>query len=68
MGENLVVTLAPSFLIESSSFLQVTRTTIKSRLSSKFSQIRSWTTEITAREPLEKNPNTLVMGEMLRPL
>ena len=29
-GENLVVTLAPSFLIGSSSFLQVTRTTIKS--------------------------------------
>ena len=32
---NVVNTLAPSFLIESSSFLRVTRTTIKSGLSSK---------------------------------
>ena len=30
MGENLVTTLAPSFLICSTLFLQVTRTTIKS--------------------------------------
>ena len=34
---NVVNTLAPSFLIGSSSFLQVTRTTIKSGLSSKLS-------------------------------
>ena len=34
-----VNTLAPSFLIESSSLLQVTRTTIKSGLSSKSSLI-----------------------------
>ena len=32
---NVVNTLAPSFLIEYSSFLQVTRTTIKSGLSSR---------------------------------
>ena len=43
--DNVVTTLAPSFLIESSSFLQVTRTTIKSRMSSKFGQIRSGTYE-----------------------
>ena len=37
---NVVNTLALSFLIGSSSFLQVMRTTIKSRISSKFGQIR----------------------------
>ena len=38
---NVVNTLASSFLIESSSFLQVTRATIKSGLSSKSSLIGS---------------------------
>ena len=37
IGKNSVVTLAPSFLIGSFSFLQVIRTTINSRLSSNFS-------------------------------
>ena len=37
---NVVNTLAPSFLIGSSSFLQVTRTTIKSWKRLKFDQIR----------------------------
>ena len=36
MGKNVVITLAPSFLIGSSSYLQVTRTSITSRTSSKF--------------------------------
>ena len=36
---NVVNTLVPLFLIGSSSFLQVRRTTIKSRLSLKFDQI-----------------------------
>ena len=36
---NVVNTLAPSFLIGSSLFLQVKRTTIISRTSSNFSQI-----------------------------
>ena len=35
-GENVVNTLAHSFLIGSSSYLQVTRTSITSRTSSKF--------------------------------
>ena len=35
MGENLVSTVAPQFMI-GSSFLQVTSTTIKSRMGSKF--------------------------------
>ena len=52
---NVVNTLAPSFLIESSSFLQGTRTTIKSLTSSNFDQIRLWTAELAALERLEKS-------------
>ena len=44
-GENLVTTLALSFLMGSSSFLQVTMTSIRSRTTSKFCQIRSRTAE-----------------------
>ena len=36
---NVVTTLAPSFLIGSSSFLQAPRTLIKSRMGSKFGRI-----------------------------
>ena len=57
---NVVNTLAPSFLIEASSYLQVTRTTIKSRLSSKIGLIRSCTAELAVIERLR-----LTMGEML---
>ena len=53
---NVVNTLAPSFLIGSSSFLQVTRATIKAWTSSKFDQIRPWTAELAALERLEKSP------------
>ena len=49
---NVVNTLAPSFLIGSSSFLQVTRTSTKSRICSKFGQIRPWTAELAALERL----------------
>ena len=51
-----VKTLAPSFLIGSSSFLQVTRTTIKSLKSSKFDQILPLTAELPALERQEKSP------------
>ena len=61
---NVVNTLAPSFLIGASLFLQVTRTTIKSWTSSKFDQIRPWTAELAALERLE-NPHRLTMGEIL---
>ena len=54
MGENVVSTLAPSFLIGSSSYLQVTRTSITSR--SKFGQIGPKTAELAALERLEKSP------------
>ena len=50
---NVVNTLAPLFLIGSSSFLQVRRTTIKSWTGSKFDQIGRWTAAI---ERLEKSP------------
>ena len=46
----LVSTLAPSFckLVESSSFLQVPKTTIQSRSSLKFGRIQPWTAELAA--------------------
>ena len=53
---NVVSTLAPSFLIGSSSYLQVTRTFITSRTSSKFGQIGPRTAELAALEHLEKSP------------
>ena len=62
--EILVTTLAPSFLICSSLFLQVTRTTIKSRMGSKFGRIQPGTYELAALERLE-NAHRLIMGEML---
>ena len=53
---NVVNTLAPLFLIGSSSSLQVRRTTIKSWTGSKFDQIGPWTAELAALERLEKSP------------
>ena len=44
---------APSFLMGSFSFLQATRTAIRSRMSSKFSEFRPWTAELPALECLE---------------
>ena len=51
----IVRKMAPSSFIRSSSFLQVRRTTINERMSSKFGQIGSWTAELAAFERL-KNP------------
>ena len=51
-----MTTLAPSFLIGSSLFLQVMRTTIKSRMGSKLGSIRQRTYELAALERLEKSP------------
>ena len=56
MGENVVSTLPPSFLIGSSSYLQVTRTSITSRTSLKFGRIGPRTVELAALERLEKSP------------
>ena len=50
----VVNTLAPSFLIESSTFVQERRATILSQTSSKFSTIRPHTAELAALERLKK--------------
>ena len=48
-------TLAPSFLIVYSSFLQLIRKAIKSRMSSKIGQIGPQSAELAALERLEKS-------------
>ena len=53
---NVVSTLAPSFLIGSSSYLQVMRKSITSRTSSKFGQIGPRTAQLAALGHLEKSP------------
>ena len=50
---NVLNTPAPSFLIVSSSFMQVIRTIIKSLMSSNFGQIQPWTVELAARDRLK---------------
>ena len=52
---NLVSTLAPSFLIGSSSYLQVTRTYIISRTTLNFCQIRPRTAALAALERLKNS-------------
>ena len=61
---NVVTTVTPIFLIGSSSYLQVTRTSKTSRTSSKFGQVGPRTAELAALERLE-NPHRLIMGEIL---
>ena len=58
-------TLAPSFLIGSSSYLQVTRTSITSQTSSKFGQIGTRTAELAAIERLEKSPFLIGHRELI---
>ena len=53
---NVVNTPAPLSLIGSSSFLQIRRTTIKSRPSLKFDLIGPRTAVLAALERLEKSP------------
>ena len=50
----LVTTLAPLFLIVSSSFLQVARTPVKSWMRSKFCLIRPQAAELAALERQKK--------------
>ena len=56
MGEIVVNTLAPSFLIGSFSYLQVTRSSMIFRTSSKFDQFGLRTAKLAALERLEKSP------------
>ena len=51
--------LGPSFLIGSSSFLQVTRIVIKAWMSMNFGQIRQLTLELAAIERLKNQYITL---------
>ena len=53
---SVVTTLAPPFLVGSSSFLQATRTLIKSQMGSKLGSFRRRTYELAALERLEKSP------------
>ena len=57
--------LAPSFLIGSSSYLQVTKISITSGTSSKFGQIGPRTAELAALERMKKNSHRLIMGKTL---
>ena len=59
-----MTTLAPSFLIGSSLFLQATRTTIKSWMGSKLAVLDK---ELMSKLPLSvwKNLHRLIMGETL---
>ena len=59
---SLVTTLAPLYMIGSSSFLQVTRTIIKSRMGSTFCLIRPPAAELAALECQEKFPSVLDLG------
>ena len=52
-GRNVVSTLGPSFLIGSSSYLQVTRTTIKAWMSWNLSGIPPLTAKLAALECLK---------------
>ena len=52
---NVVTTLAPSFLIGSSLFLQATNKPIISQMGLKFSRMRPGTYELPALERLEKS-------------
>ena len=65
-GENGVFTFSRLLLIRSFLYLLVTRTCIKSRSSSDFSQIGPLTTELAALERLKNFPQTY-NGKMLSP-
>ena len=54
----VVATLALSILIGSSSYLEVTRIAVTSRMSLNFGQVRPQIAELAALERLEKSPWT----------
>ena len=58
-GENDVSTFSRLFLIRSFLYFQVTRTCIKSRMSSNFGQFGRLTTELAALERLKNFPYTM---------
>ena len=60
MGKIFLSTLVPTFLIGSSSFFQVMRTTIKACMSSNLGRIPPLTSELVALERLKKTSYNLV--------
>ena len=64
MSCNLVSPLAPLFLIGSSLYLEITRTSLISQTSSNFSQILPRTAELAAFERLKKS-HRLITGKIL---
>ena len=56
MGKNDVITFSRMLLIESFSYLQVTMTCMRARMSSKFGRIRPQTSELAALERMKKIP------------
>ena len=58
MAVSVVNTLAPTFLIGSSSFFHVTRTVMRSHMSLKFGKIQPYSAELTALERLKKSQLT----------
>ena len=59
-----MTSLVVSILNGSSSYLQISRTTLKARISLNFFKIPSPIMELAAIEHL-KNPHRLIMGELL---
>ena len=57
-----MTTLVPSFLNESSLFLQITKKTIKAWMSLNFCQIQQLTTKLDALECLKKIMSPLFLG------
>ena len=55
LKDNVVTSIVPSFLIGSSSILQVTKTTIKAWMSLNFKQNQPQIVELTALERLKKS-------------
>ena len=65
---NFVNTLAPTFSIRSSSFFQVTRTTLKSGQSLNLRQIGQRAVELAALDRIEKFPDPSIALQIYLPL
>ena len=59
MSEKLMFNVAPTFLIGSSSFFQILRTTLKSGQSSNLRQIGPRAAELAALDRIEKLKNSI---------
>ena len=64
VGKNGVITFSRTFLIGFISYLQVKIIYKRAWMSSKFGEIRPWTTELAALERLKKKSYRLIMEKM----